>query len=101
MAYLAGAGSLPEGCYRSDQAGGGLGVDGVGLAGGAAQAPVASIHFRDTMPGVANGPRQAGAIAAGAFDAEGLDRRSLAERLDPCTNAPDYRLRAFRRLDKL
>ena len=55
------------------RAGGGLGVDGVGLAGGAAQAPVASIHFRDTMPGVANGPRQAGAIAAGAFDAEGLD----------------------------
>ena len=45
----------------SNRAGGGLGVDGVGLAGGAAQAPVASIHFRDTMPGVANGPRQAGA----------------------------------------
>ena len=35
---------------RQYSPGGGLGVEGVGLASGAAQAPVASIHFRDTMP---------------------------------------------------
>jgi len=58
---------------RQDRPGSSLGVDGVGFAGGSAQAPVASIHFRDTMPRSADCPRQAGAIAAGAFDAERLD----------------------------
>ena len=55
---------------RQYRPGGGLGVEGVGLASGAAQAPVAPIHFRDTMPRAAHRPGQAGAIAAGAFDAE-------------------------------
>ena len=47
--------------------GGDLRVDGVGLAGGASR-PVAPIHFY--MPRAAHRTCQAGAIAAGAFDAE-------------------------------
>ena len=53
---------------------GDLRVDGVGLAGGAARAPVAPIHFYDTMPRSAHRTCQASAIAAGAFDAERFDR---------------------------
>ena len=49
---------------------GDLRVDGVGLAGGASRALVAPIHFYDTMPRSAHRTCQAGAIAAGAFDAE-------------------------------
>ena len=49
---------------------GDLRVEGVGFAGGASRAPVAPIHFYDTMPRAAYRPGQAGAIAAGAFDAE-------------------------------
>ena len=52
---------------------GGLGVDAIGLAGDAPQAPVRSIHFDDTMPRAADGPREAHAIAAGAFDAKRVD----------------------------
>ena len=55
---------------RQDGPRGDLRVDGVGLAGGASRAPVAPIHFHDTMPRSAHRPCQAGAIAAGAFDAE-------------------------------
>ena len=35
--------------------------------------PVAPIHFHDPMPRSAHRPCQAGAIAAGAFDAERLE----------------------------
>ena len=49
---------------------GDLGIDGVGFASGAARAPVAAIHFHHPMPRAAHRPCQAGAIAAGAFDAE-------------------------------
>ena len=45
-----------------------LGIDGVGLAGGAACTAVAPIHFHDMMPGSADGPCQARAVAPGAFD---------------------------------
>ena len=58
---------------RQHRSGGGLGVDPVGLAGDAAQAPVRSIHFHNTMPRSADRTRKAHAIAAGAFDAERLD----------------------------
>ena len=50
-----------------------LGVDGVGLAGGAACTAVAPIHFHDRMPGSADGPCQASAVAPGAFDPERLN----------------------------
>ena len=49
---------------------GDLGIDGVGLARGASRAPVAPIHVHDPMPRSAQRPCQAGAIAAGAFDAK-------------------------------
>ena len=64
--------SLGDGRRLTRQYGprGDLRVDGVGLAGGAARAPVAPIHFYDTMPRAAHRTCQAGAIAAGAFDAE-------------------------------
>ena len=52
---------------------GDLGIDGVGLAGGATRTPVAPIDFHDTMPRSTHRTRQAGAIAAGAFDAERLE----------------------------
>ena len=58
---------------RQHRSGGGLGVDPGGLAGDAAQAPVRSIHFHNTMPRSADRTRKAHAIAAGAFDAERLD----------------------------
>ena len=58
---------------RQHGPGGALGIDGVGLADGAARVPVPPIHFDDTMPRSADGPRQAGTIAAGAFDAERLN----------------------------
>ena len=50
-----------------------LGVDGVGLADGAACTAVAPIHFHDMMPGSADGPCQASAVAPGAFDPERLN----------------------------
>ena len=50
-----------------------LGVDGVGLAGGAACTAVAPIHFHDMMPGSADGPCQASAVAPGALDPERLN----------------------------
>ena len=50
-----------------------LGVDGVGLAGGAACTAVAPIHFHDMMPGSVDGPCQASAVAPGAFDPERLN----------------------------
>ena len=50
-----------------------LGVDGVGRAGGAACTAVAPIHFHDMMPGSADGPCQASAVAPGAFDPERLN----------------------------
>ena len=50
-----------------------LGVDGVGLAGGAACTAVAPIHFHDMMPGAVDGPCQASAVAPGAFDPERLN----------------------------
>ena len=50
---------------RQHRSGGGLGVDPVGLAGDAAQAPVRSIHFHNTMPRSADRTRKAHAIAAG------------------------------------
>ena len=53
--------------------GGHLRGDGVGLAGGATRTPVAPIDFHDTMPRSTPRTRQAGAIAAGAFDAERLE----------------------------
>ena len=49
-----------------------LGVDGVGLAGGAACTAVAPIHFHDMMPGSVDGPCQASAVAPGVFDPERL-----------------------------
>ena len=55
---------------RQYRPGRGLGVEGVGLASGAAQAPVAPIHFYDPMPRAAHRSCQAGAIAAGAFNTE-------------------------------
>ena len=58
---------------RQHRPSGGLGIDGVELAGGAAQAPVGSIHFRNPMPRAADRPREASTIAAGAFDAERFD----------------------------
>ena len=58
---------------RQHGPGGALGIDGVGLADGAARVPVPPIHFDDTMPRAADGPRQAGTIAAGTFDAERLN----------------------------
>ena len=64
--------SLGNGCRLTRQYGprGDLRIDGVGLAGGASRAPVAPIHFYDPMPRAAHRSCQAGAIAAGAFDAE-------------------------------
>ena len=50
-----------------------LGVEGVGLAGGAACTAVAPIHFHDMMPGSVDGPCQASAVAPGAFDPERLN----------------------------
>ena len=66
-----------------------LGVDGVGFAGGAACTAVAPIHFHDMMPGSADGPCQASAVAPGAFD---------PERLNPpvCLGPRDQRLVATR-----
>ena len=63
---------LGNGCRLTRQYGprGDLRVDGVGLAGGASRAPVAPIHSTDPMPRAAHRPCQAGAIAAGAFDAK-------------------------------
>ena len=70
---------------------GDLRVEGVGLAGGTSRAPVAPIHFYNPMPRAAHRPCQAGAIAAGAFDAErvnppvglGLrDQRLVAARIN-------------------
>ena len=70
---------------------GDLGVEGVGLAGGTSRAPVAPIHFYNPMPRAAHRTCQAGAIAAGAFDAErvnppvGLgprDQRLVAARIN-------------------
>ena len=52
---------------RQHRSGGGLGVDPVGLAGDAAQAPVRSIHFHNTMPRSADRTRKAHAIAAGGI----------------------------------
>ena len=72
---------------------GDLGIDGVGLARGASRAPVAPIHFHDPMPRSAHRPCQAGAIAAGAFD---------AKRFDPpvCLGPRDQRLVAARVSDE-
>ena len=50
-----------------------LGIDSVGLARRAARAPVTPIHLHNTMPCAAHRPGEAGAIAAGAFDAERFD----------------------------
>ena len=70
---------------------GDLRVEGVGLAGGASRAPVAPIHCYNPMPRAAHRPCQAGAIAAGAVDAErvnppvGLgprDQRLVAARIN-------------------
>ena len=70
-----------------------LGVDGVGLAGGAACTAVAPIHFHDMMPGSVDGPCQASAVAPGAFD---------PERLNPpvCLGPRDQRLVATRVRDE-
>ena len=58
---------------RQHGPGGALGIDGVGLADGAARVPVPPIHFDDTMSRAADRAGQAGAIAAGALDAKRLD----------------------------
>ena len=58
---------------RQHGPGGALGIDGVGLADGAARVPVPPIHFDDPMPRAADRAGQAGAIAAGALDAKRLD----------------------------
>ena len=50
-----------------------LGIDSVGLARRAARAPVSPMHLHHTMPCAAHRPGEAGAIAAGAFDAERFD----------------------------
>ena len=72
---------------------GDLGIDGVGLARGASRAPVAPIHCHDPMPRSAHRPCQAGAIAAGAFD---------AKRFNPpvCLGPRDQRLVAARVSDE-
>ena len=72
---------------------GDLGIDGVGLARGASRAPVAPIHFHDQMPRSAHRTCQAGAIAAGAFD---------AKRFNPpvCLGPRDQRLVAARVSDE-
>ena len=72
---------------------GDLGIDGVRLARGASRAPVAPIHFHDPMPRSAHRPCQAGAIAAGAFD---------AKRFNPpvCLGPRDQRLVAARVSDE-
>ena len=93
---------------------GDLRVEGVGLAGGPSRAPVAPIHFDNPMPRAAHRTCQAGAIAAGAFDAErvnppvGLgprDQRLVAARLNnerviaengsPSCRSPPRRGRAY------
>ena len=55
---------------RQHGPGGALGIDGVGLADGAARVPVPPIHCDDPMPRAADRAGQAGAIAADALDAK-------------------------------
>ena len=78
-------------CPRQYGPRGDLRVEGVGLAGGTSRVPVAPIHFDNPMPRAAHRTCQAGAIAAGAFDAErvnppvGLgprDQRLVAARIN-------------------
>jgi hypothetical protein len=63
-----------------DRAGGGLGVDRVGLAPPAAGGPVGAVDLQHDLACLVQEAGQGGPVAAGALDAEGLD---LAESLCP------------------
>jgi hypothetical protein len=65
---LAGGGGHPG----QDRAGGGLGVDRVGLATLPAEPPVRPVDLHDAHPAVQQEPGQAGAVAAGAFDPDAV-----------------------------
>ena len=62
-------GGLP----REHRAGGRLRVDSVRLARGSTQTPIDSIHFHDPMTRAVDRTGQADAVAAGPFNADGLD----------------------------
>ena len=62
-------GGLP----REHRAGGRLSVDRVRLARGSTQTPIDSIHFHDPMTRAVDRTGQADAVAAGPFNADGLD----------------------------
>ena len=62
-------GGLP----REHRAGGRLRVDSVRLARGSTQTPIDSIHFHDLMTRAVDRTGQADAVAAGPFNADGLD----------------------------
>ena len=62
-------GGLP----REHRAGGRLSVDSVRLARGSTQTPIDSIHFHDPMTRAVDRTGQADAVAAGPFNADGLD----------------------------
>ena len=68
-AVLGVAGGLP----REHRAGGRLSVDSVRLARGSTQTPIDSIHFHDPMTRAVDRTGQADAVAAGPFNADGLD----------------------------
>ena len=61
------------GLSREHRAGGRLRVDRVRLARGSTQTPIDSIHFHDPMPRAVDRTGQADAVAAGPFNADGLD----------------------------
>ena len=62
-------GGLP----REHRARGRLSVDSVRLARGSTQTPIDSIHFHDLMTRAVDRTGQADAVAAGPFNADGLD----------------------------
>ena len=74
---------------------GDLRVEGVGLAGGTSRAPVAPIHFYNPMPRAAHRTCQAGAIAAGAFDAERVNSRRRSRTCPPSTTGRRRSTSAF------
>ena len=70
-----------------------LGVDGVGLAGGAACTAVAPIHFHDMMPGSVDGPCQASALVHNSRS------RSIIA-LHPEIRGPGSRMTSFKRTQR-